>query len=167
VPGTSKAIRHLDAYQTAVFVQSFFAVAISGRVQHQHPAITAHVYRVDVTGSWNGVGTMSTAPVFFASDGTHAWIAAGVPANTPVPKLDFWIAPDRVVSAFQGTATLVPTGGVEAVTPSTTTLGRVPTHDDAGHTAWPWIVGGIALVVGAALAFVATRARRGAGSPHD
>jgi hypothetical protein len=161
--GSPKVARHLDAYKTAVFVQSFFGAAVATKVQHQRPPAGARAYRVDVTGTWNGGNDLSTRSIFYATDGTHAWIAPA-PASTPLAKVDFWVAPDRVVSAFEGRATLVPTAGTNAVAPTTTTLAP-PSHSSSdGVSGWWWLAAGLAVVVvvGVVLGRLRTRARANA-----
>ena len=126
----STATRHLDAYQAAVFVQAWIGTAISGKVTHERPPANAKVSRVNVTGSWNGVGDLSTRTIYYASDGVHAWIAAD-PAGNASP--DFWVAPARTIEAFAGTAKLIPTLGTESET-STSTTTAAPAADGDGDS---------------------------------
>ena len=70
-PLPSGATRTLDAYQTAVFVQSWLPAAIYGRTPvHSPPPPGARRYRVDTTGTWDGAeAPPTTRAVFYATDG--------------------------------------------------------------------------------------------------
>ena len=116
----STARRRFGAYHTAVFVQSWIGAATSGRVRHAPLSAGVSVYRVDVTGTWNGGADVSTRTVFYASDGRRAWIALPPSTDTPLSALAWWIAPTRVIAAFAGTVKLVPTLGTDAVSSTTT-----------------------------------------------
>src|SRR5262249_28946759 len=141
-----------------VFVQSWIAVALFQKVQHAQPPANASVSRVDVSGTWGGGTDVSVRPVFYASDGTRAWIALPPPATTTPTgapaRLDWWIAPDRVVDASAGRAALVPTVGTQTDPPSTTASGKraAPSGDASSGSAWPWIIAigavGLALIGG-------------------
>src|SRR5262249_24121366 len=67
------AVRRLNAYQAAAFMQSWFAGgSIASQNQVNQPPVSADIYRVDVTGNWDDQsGTMT---VYYASNGQTAWI---------------------------------------------------------------------------------------------
>lgn len=145
----STARRRFDAYHTAVFVQSWIGVAISGTVKHVPLSAGVSIYRVDATGTWNGAGEVSTRTIFYASDGRRAWIALPPSSETPVAALSWWLAPERVIAAFAGTVKLVPTLGTDAASP-TTTVAPARTGG-ANRSAAGWLAAGIAAVAGVAV----------------
>jgi hypothetical protein len=146
----STARRRFDAYHTAVFVQSWIGVAISGTVKHVPLSAGVSIYRVDATGTWNGAGEVSTRTIFYASDGRRAWIALPPSSETPVAALSWWLAPERVIAAFAGTVKLVPTLGTDAASPTTTTVAPARTGG-ANRSAAGWLAAGIAAVAGVAV----------------
>ena len=155
-PGTKP--RHLDAYRAAVFAQSVLAYAIATKVTHQPPPANAAIYRVDVTGTWNAP-EISTRPIFYASDGKQAFIAAPAPGATPATA-DWWIAPPRVMEAFAGTAQLVPTAGTQTESPTPSTSEPVDDKSSSGGTSgssWLWIA--VVAAVVAVIAALGIRAR--------
>ena len=157
------ATRRLNAYQSAVFVQSWLGDSFYGKPKHEPVPTGVPIYRLDVTGSWGGGGVdFTTRAVFYASDGTRAWIAFPSPQITPATgapaKLDFWDAPTRVIPAFAGTGKLIPAASIGA-TPSTGAAPSATTSSDKS-SAWPWAVGAAAVVVLGAVAAVALRRRR-------
>jgi len=112
-PLPSGPTRTMNAYQTAVFVQSWLADAFFGHPTAQDPPPTAPVFRVDVTGLWgDSTGTLA---IYYASDGTTAWISfpqdqspASAPP-TPPPATNWFVGAPAVIPAFQGTGKLVTT----------------------------------------------------------
>jgi hypothetical protein len=161
IPGSPNVVRHLDAYQSAVFVQSWFGAAVTTRVKHEKPPTRAHIYRVAVTGSWDGAGTSSTRAVYIAIDGARAWVAWPGQASASLGSLDWWVAPDRVVSAFNGTEKLVPTGGTDALASTTTTVrqDQAATHSGNGGTSALGVILAAA-IAGIVAIVVIMRARR-------
>lgn len=134
-PGLSKP-RTLNAYQSAVYVQSWLGSLYSGvTVVHEDPPAALAVYEVDVTGNWGG--SIETRATFYASDGRRVWIAfpaldpiTSTPGTRPAVIKGWFVALPRVRQAFAGTAKLVPTAGTQ--TPSTTVA--PPTTAPAGST---------------------------------
>lgn len=119
-PPDGGAPRTMDDYDAAVFVQSWLATAFFGGqgIVAEPPAATP-VYRIDSEGSWNGEpGTVTS---YLAIDGTTPYVAfPGLvvwqdPAQIP-PAEQWFIAPDRVVDAFNGDAELLPTTGTDTAT---------------------------------------------------
>jgi hypothetical protein len=149
-----KPARKLNAYQSAVFVQAWIGEAFYGKPAHEPVPANLTKYRVDVTGNWGGGADYFARPVFYASDGTKAWVVFPDPAKVPAtgaPKtLDWFVAPQGVIAAFAGTAKLVPT---VSETPTTTGAGAsapASKNDSGSGSVWPWIVGVafVALIVG-------------------
>jgi hypothetical protein len=134
-PGLSKP-RTLNAYQSAVYMQSWLGGLYSGApVTHQNPPAALPVYEVDVTGNWGG--TIETRSTFYASDGHRVWIAfpslppiTKTPGTHPAVIRGWFVALPRVRQAFAGTAKLVETGGTQSVPTSTTTT-TAPVSADA------------------------------------
>jgi cobalamin biosynthesis Mg chelatase CobN len=156
----STARRRFGAYHTAVFVQSWIGAATSGRVRHAPLSAGVSVYRVDVTGTWNGGADVSTRTVFYASDGRRAWIALPPSTDTPLSALAWWIAPTRVIAAFAGTVKLVPTLGTDAVSSTTTIAPARP--GGASHSAGGWIAAAVGVLAVVALVGAGVwRRRRG------
>jgi hypothetical protein len=169
VTAPGKPTRNLTAYQSAVFVQKWIVEALYGKPKHEPIPANVTPYRVDVTGTWGGGSDFETRPVFYASDGTQAWVVFPDPAKVPptgIPTgLDWFVAPPQVIGAFAGTGKLVPTAS--PAPPPTTTGGAAPTGNtssgDAGGSAWLWIVGVVAVVAlgGATLGWRRSHARSG------
>jgi len=118
--------RTLNAYQAAVFVQSWLADAFFGTPNVQNPPPTLPVYRIDVTGTWGQLSGALT--VYYASDGKTAWLSFPqdqVPTanpTSPPPPTNWFVPPTRVIEAFNGTATLQATIGTD--TPQSKRAGR-------------------------------------------
>jgi len=110
--------RTLNAYQAAVFVQSWLGDAFFGTPNLQDPPPTLPVYRVDVTGTWGQLSGALT--VYYASDGSTAWLSfpqdqipTANPTNPP-PPTSWFVPPTRVIAAFNGTAKLQGTYGTDS-----------------------------------------------------
>jgi hypothetical protein len=168
VTAPGKPTRNLTAYQSAVFVQKWIVEALYGKPKHEPIPANVTPYRVDVTGTWGGGSDYTTRPVFYASDGTQAWVVFPDPTKVPasgIPaQLDWFVAPPQVISAFAGTGKLVPTASPG---PAPTAGGAVPaadntSGDDGGGSAWLWIAGVVAVVAlgGFALGRRSSRARK-------
>src|SRR4051794_153542 len=162
------APRMLDGYHTAVFVQSWFGDAFFGHPLIQDPPPDLPVYRVDVTGTWGSPESRQT--VYYASDGTTAWLSypqeqpVSMTPPAPPPPSNWFVAPPRVIAAFNGTATLEPTVGVqEAALPSTTVApGEAPaaSSGSSGSAIWWALAAGAVVVVVAAVLISRRRGRR-------
>jgi hypothetical protein len=172
-PPAGEAPRTLDAYHAAVFVQSWLAAAFYGGADIvRDPPPELPVYRVDSTGDW--AGSTGTVTVYYATDGTTPYIAfPGLvvwtdESEVPAPS-NWFVAPPRVIEAFNGTADLVPSLGVETATSVATT---VPADGAAGPASpadvaedqttnpWPWVlVGATALAAAAGALWLRRRAR--------
>jgi hypothetical protein len=132
-PGLSKP-RTLNAYQSAVYMQSWLGSLYSGvPVTRRNPPPALPVYEVDVTGNWGG--SVETRSTFYASDGRRVWIAfpslapiTSTPGTRPNVIRGWFVALPRVRQAFAGTAKLVETGGTQSATTTTTTPGSARTH---------------------------------------
>ena len=146
--------RALNGYQTAVFVQSWLPEAIYGKPELRDPPANLPVYRVDIMGSWGGaepqVGNQS---VYYASDGRTAFLSypqdqAVTPtaANVPPPS-NWFIAPGRTVDAFNGTATLVETAGVDNAAHPRTPVPQT-TSGSGSSTSTPWVLYGVLVAAG-------------------
>jgi hypothetical protein len=160
-PPAGEEPRTLDAYHTAVFVQSWLAAAFYGGPDLlKEPPAGLPVYRVDSTGDW--AGSSGTVTVYYTTDGTTPYIAfPGMvvwsdPSEVPPPS-NWFVAPPRVIEAFNGEADLVESLGVETATSVATAApeGKEDALGDAGSDsteAWPWAIVGVtaagALAVG-------------------
>lgn len=161
-PGLSKP-RTLNAYQSAVYMQSWLGSLYSGaRVTHQKPPDALPVYEVDVTGNWGG--SIETRSSFYASDGRRVWIAfpavaplTSTPGTRPAVIRGWFVALPRVKHAFEGTAKLVETGGTQS---TTTTLPAPASHRSGGRGIGLGLAIGLAALAVAALAFWRLRIRR-------
>jgi len=149
IPPEREEPSSFDAYHTAVFVQSWLAAAFYGGQEIvQDPPPDLPVYRIDSTGEWSG--NSGTVTAYFATDGTTPYIAfPGMvvwndPSQIPPPS-NWFVAPPRVIDAFNGVADLVPSLGVEAANSTTTLNDEKVAADSAGDGSsdtetWPWIV---------------------------
>jgi hypothetical protein len=152
--------RHLNAYQAAVFVQSWIGAALYTHPKHERPPATAPIERVDVTGTWGGGTDLATRAVFYASDGKNAYIAFPSSGDVPAGSLDFWIAPSRTMGAFAGTEKLVPTAGTNTDTSAAPSSVAPPSASDGSHSSWSWVAAVLLVVLVALVIGVVVRRRR-------
>jgi hypothetical protein len=149
ITGAGAAPRRLTAYQSAVFMQAWIGDAFFGKPKHEKLPAHVAVYRLDVSGTWGGGSEFTTRAVYYASDGTRAWIAFPSPQITPPTgapaRLDWFVGPPRLIQAFAGTAKLIPTVGTGASPPNAAAPAAPAGHSD-GSAVWPWIVGAAAAV---------------------
>ena len=161
-PGLKRP-RKLDAYQTAVWVQSWIGDLYYGKPTHENPPAGLPVYEVDVTGQWGSGEAVETRASFYASDGKSAWVA--FPSEPPVqvtptapPRVvtGWFLAPPRVIQTFAGRGTLAPTAGLSpqpstttTAAPSTTTGAAAPAHSGS-HNSKRLVFLWIAIVLAAA-----------------
>ncbi len=159
--------RTMNAYQAAVFVQSWFADALYNQaLKLQDPPAQLPVYRIDVNGTWGVGGTTGVVAAYYATDGTNVWVAfpSQAPGPEPIdppPPSNWFVAPPRVIDVFNGTATLVQSSGVVAATATTKPPGEAKTSSGSSNTAiWVALVVGVVIVlVGGA--FILRRRRAG------
>ena len=149
ITGPHAPTRRLTAYQSAVFMQSWIGDAFCCKPKHESVPVGVPVYRLDVMGTWGGGADFSARAVYYASDGKQAWIAFPSPQRTPSTgspaRLDWFVAPSRVIQAFAGTAKLIPTLGTDT-SPSNAAVPRDAAKHTVGNSAWPWIGGAAAAV---------------------
>jgi hypothetical protein len=148
--------RTFNGYQAAVFVQSWLPTAFYGKPALRDPPANVPVYRVDVMGTWGGTPPVAgTQSIYYASDGTKAFISYPQqqdPSTTPDPPPGsiWFVAPPRTIDAFNGTAKLLETAGVqEANTPRTA---QTPNDSSSSSSSTPWVLYGV--LVAAAIAIV-------------
>ena len=145
--------REMDAYQAAVFVQSWLGQAFFATEEiAKDPPPGLEVHRVDIEGSWAGpVGRMT---VYFAADGDTPYIAfpqnqdVVTDPNAPAPEPADWFTPvPRVIDAFNGDAELIDTTGTQQATSTTTEEAAADSdgQDDDGSP-WIWVAAGAAVV---------------------
>jgi len=114
----------------------------------------------------------SSLPIFYASDGTHAWVGGPAPTPAPPPNNQRWIRapkPAETIAAFAGQmAPICVASATTATIPNTASplkLAAKPTGSSSGNgTPWILIVAGILVVVAAAVATSRVRNRRTANS---
>lgn len=150
-PPAGEAPRELDAYHTAVFVQSWLAAAFYGGEDIvRDPPPELPVYRVDSTGDW--AGSVGTVTVYYATDGTTPYIAfpglvVWTDESEVPPPANWFVAPPNAIDAFNGVADLAPTLGVETATSVATTAsdeeGALGGTDSDTTEAWPWALVGL------------------------
>jgi LPXTG-motif cell wall-anchored protein len=156
------APRTFSAYQAATFVQSWLAYALFGQKPTvQDPPPTLPVSRVDVRGQWGDGTTPGTVTVYYASDGTTAWISfpdqdASPEPYTPPPPSHWFVAPPRVIQAFNGTATLADTLGTETATQQPK-VGERPSGSGGSMVPWLVLLGGTLVVAVGAVFFIRRR----------
>jgi len=116
--------RTLDAYQAAVFVQSFLAQAFFGGDDIvRDPPADLPVYRVEISGDWAGdVGVLT---VHYADDGTTPYVAfpglevTPTPIDPPPAPANWFAAPPLAIEAFNGRGELQDTLGTQVTTTTT------------------------------------------------
>jgi hypothetical protein len=137
--------RSLDANQATAFMQSWLPDSVFQKIPQSLPPKSLPFSRVIVTTRFHGQNLPVT--VFYASDGTTAWI--GMPAQSfgwAIVQSEKWIAAPqgkRVMAAFQGR--LQPVRSPPPA-PTTTTTTLPPKHSSSG-SAVPWLLLGGAVVV--------------------
>ncbi len=164
---TMTAPRHLDAYQAAAFVQSWFVDAAFGHPQQQVPPNGVPVFRVDVTGTWSNPELVNTKTVYYAANATTVWISfppqsgatASEPTTTPPAPTHWFVALARVRDAFAGTAKLVITGGTQTTLTPATAPGARGAGGSSGSN-WPVILVVVAILAVVVGAVVRLRPRR-------
>jgi hypothetical protein len=137
--GDASSPRTLNAYQAAVFLQAWLPYAlVTQNPRIEDPPAQLPVYRVDITGTWGSTGPTGTVAVYYASDGTTAWISfpdnqppAPEPISPPPPS-HWFVAPQRTIDGFNGTGTLVQTEGVVAATAPTLPPGEAKSGSGSG-----------------------------------
>lgn len=161
ITGPSRDVRRLNAYQSAVWVQSWIGQLYYGKPSHERPPANLPVYRVDVTGNWGG--SIETRATFYASDGRLVWVAfPRLPPSRGHPVITGWFAAlPRVREAFAGTAKLELTGGTQTLPPTTaaptTTVPLNSTRRGTRSLTLLWIA--IILLAVVALSFFVSRIR--------
>lgn len=168
--------RTLDAYQAAVFVQSWLGQAIFAREDIlKEPSPELPVYRVDIQGDWGDqVGRVT---VYYATDGTTPYIAfpqtqgAVTDPNAPYPEpADWFVGVPRVIDAFEGNAELIETTGTQMATSTTTTPGSEQasgsSDDSTSPPVWVWAVAAAVVIIAGGLVLRARRSLR-ASPPAD
>jgi hypothetical protein len=154
--GDASSPRTMNAYQAAVFVQSWLPDALfNQKLKLQDPPAQLPVYRVDVNGTWGEGGTSGTVAVYYASDGTNVWVsfpsqeAAPAPISPPPPS-NWFVALPRVIDAFNGNAVLEQTEGVEAATAPTLPPGEAKSSGSSGSSStaiWVALLVGVVIVL--------------------
>jgi hypothetical protein len=159
--------RTLNESQATAFMQTWLAYSVFSSPPQSHPPANLPISQLHV--SINQDGTPSTLLIFFATNGTKAWVGAPAPAPVPPPPNDQkWIRvpkPAETIAAFNGTMAPIcadPTGAVSTTLPtSSTTLGLAvkPTGSSSGSGTW-WILIIVGVLVLAAAAIAVSRVRR-------
>ncbi len=157
--------RTLDANQATAFMQTWVAYSVFQNPPNERPPSSLPVTRLSVKTDSQG-----TLLIFYASDGTNAWVGAPAPdATAPPPNNEKWIrAPDpqRTIAGFEGRLAPTRTPLPLATTTTTTTPGtttapsRAKTTKSSGNGGlWALVAVGAAVIV-AAGAILAVRGRR-------
>jgi hypothetical protein len=157
--------RTLDKDQATAFMQSWLGYSVFANPPQEHPPTGLPVSQLDV-GTLEGT-TSSSLVIFYASDGTNAWVGAPAPRPAPPPNDQRWIRaprPEQTIAAFAGKmapiCTPPPTASSTTAATTVTTIGQAKTDGASGSdTPWALIIIGIAVVVGGGALF-AIRSRR-------
>jgi hypothetical protein len=163
------AVRKLDANQATAFMQAWLPDSVYHQPQlpNVKPPANLPVSRMTVVSVFNGVNEPLT--VFYASDGTTAWV--GMPPQgfgwAGVDKERWIAAPQskRLQQAFAGKLQPVrqPAGPTTTSvgTPSSTAQPATTSSTDGGSDSKAgWFVGGAVVVVIAGLTIFTLRRRR-------
>jgi hypothetical protein len=161
--------RTLDKDQATAFMQTWLAYSIFAKPAQERPPAALPVSRLNVAVLGNGQPT--SLLIFYASDGTNAWVGAPAPFPAPPPNDQKWIRvprPKQTIAAFAGRMAPICTDPVTTSTTNAATATTVGGAAKSNGTAsddgalWALIVGGMVIVGGGA--FVVTRIlRRRAG----
>lgn len=148
--------RTLDSSQATAFVQAWLPDSVFGSPPFQNPPSQLPVYDVEL--QWKYEGTVGSMTVYYASDGTSAWVS--MPPQTLWPGVvvtqQRWIqAPNRTVAAFEGHLTPVPVPKGRTVTATA--------PQSSLSTAWILAIAGV-VVVGAGIGIAVIRKRGAARS---
>ena len=155
--------RTLDANQATAFMQTWVGYSVFENPPNERPPSSLPVSQLSVTTDSQG-----TLLIFYASDGTNAWVGAPAPnAAAKPPNNEKWIRapePQRTIAGFEGrlaptlTPLPVPT---TTTTPSTTTSPSTTKATNSSDNGALWgLVGLGAAVIVAASAILAVRGRR-------
>jgi hypothetical protein len=153
--------RTLDANQATAFMQTWVAYSVFQNPPNERPPSSLPVSRLSVTTDSQG-----TLLIFYASDGTNAWVGAPAPdAAAKPPNNEKWIRapePQRTIAGFEGRLAPIRTSlPVQTTTTSTTaapsTTKATKSSDNGGL--WALVALGAAVIV-AASAMLAVRGRR-------
>jgi hypothetical protein len=117
-PPDGEAPTELDAYQAAVFTQSWIGLSFVPDPEiEQDPPEGSPVTRVDIEGEW--AGQVGTVTAYYTADGAQAYIAfPGLIVQTtdeyPAPEPSNWFGvPSRVSEAIAGEGELQETTGTQ------------------------------------------------------
>jgi hypothetical protein len=161
--------RTLDESQATAFLQTWLAYSVYENPPQEHPPANLPVSTLTVSIVQDG--SPSPLTIFYATDGTSAWVGAPAPAPVPPPPNDQkWIRapkPAETIAAFNGTMApiCVDSSGAVTTAPGATTTSHVPavkadgTSSDNG-TFWILVVVVVLVVAAAAIAVSRIRKRR-------
>ncbi len=160
-PGS--APRTLDQRQATAFMQTWVAYSVFEKPPQEHPPANLRVSTLTVNTVQDG--SPSPFTVFYATDGTSAWVGAPAPAPVPPPPNDQkWIRapqPAKTIAAFNGTMAPI---CARPASSASTTPGKLPVKADGtssdNGTFWILIVAGVLVVAAAAVAVARVRRRR-------
>jgi len=147
--------REFDGRHAAIFVQSFLAWLYYGKPEAQTPPEGVPISRVDVTGNFSAEGS-GIVPVYYATDGNTVWVSypkfaqpyKGDPAAYFPTPADNWVTvPSRVAEAFNGTAELVDTRGIESATAPQQTAAAAASSTSDSSSFLVWIIAAIVVIV--------------------
>jgi hypothetical protein len=156
--------RTLDANQATAFMQTWVAYSVFQNPPNERPPSSLPVSRLSVATDSQG-----TLLIFYASDGTNAWVGApNADAAAKPPNNEKWIRapePQRTIAGFEGrlapTRTPLPLPTTTTTAPGTTaapsTTKATKSSDNGGL--WALVALGAAVIV-AASAILAVRGRR-------
>jgi hypothetical protein len=171
-PPGDEAPRTLDAYDAAVLVQSWMPAAYwggTGLIAEPPPDLP--VYRIDTRGEWGNPNAVGGVTVYFATDGTTAYVAfpglvVWKDASGAPPPSGWFTPPARVIDAFNGEAELEDSTGTQmATTPSMEPSDESAAGDtDEATSEWPWATIASVAVLGGGLGFLLRRSRRSRSS---
>jgi hypothetical protein len=157
--------RKLDKDQATAFMQTWLAYSVFNEPEQERPPARLPVSRLEVALIQEGQPT--SLLIFYATDGTNAWVGAPAAPPAPPPNDQKWIRvpkPKQTMAAFAGRMVPICTG---PTTPSTnantaTTVGKASkpsgTSSSGDGAMWALIVGGGVVVAGGAV--VGTRVLR-------
>jgi hypothetical protein len=146
-------------------MQTWLAYSVFSSPPQEHPPAQLPVSRLQVSVLQGSQA--SALLIFYASDGTRAWVGAPAPTPAPPPNDQKWIRapkPAETIAAFAGHMAPICVASATTTVPSTPTTSGVatgPTGPSSGNgTPWILIIVGVLVLAAGAVATSRVRGRR-------
>ncbi len=156
--------RTLDARQATAFMQTWLAYSVFEKPPQEHPPANLPVSTLTVN-----LAQPPPLTIFYATNGTAAWVGAPAPAPVPPPpNNEKWIRaplPAKTIAAFNGNLAPIcaDSSGATTTAAGNTTTSRglaVKADGTSSDNGTFWILIAVAVLVVAAAAVAVSRIRR-------